>query len=175
MVAVLGGSAAGERTGLPAADDGGLPTQFAWKVGGLRPRTLANAISIHVLAWVKVRGGPSLRVEGARRPWTPPHLSPCPLHEMQMRTPIFGQIRAQMVVRVDCAHVMRVQKSGCINAAENRTAGRGRFRDIRSDDTQPNSEAARLFRGRPEYGGAMNTARCTDGERARRDGRGGAV
>ena len=59
---------AGERTRLPAADDGGLPTQFAWKAGGLRPRTLANAISAHVLAWVKVRGGPSLHVEGARRP-----------------------------------------------------------------------------------------------------------
>ena len=44
-------------------------------------------------------------------------------NEMQMRTPIFGQIRAQMVVRIDCAHVMRMQKSGCINVAENRTSG----------------------------------------------------
>ena len=48
-------------------------------------------------------------------------------NEMQMRTPIFGQIRAQMVVRIDCAHVMRMQKSGCINAAENRTSGTNRY------------------------------------------------
>ena len=42
---------------------------------------------------------------------------------MQMRTPIFDQISAQMVVRIDCAHEMRMQKSGCINVAENRTSG----------------------------------------------------
>ena len=48
-------------------------------------------------------------------------------NEMQMRTPIFGQIRAQMVVRIDCAHLMRMQKSGCINAAENRTSGTNRY------------------------------------------------
>ena len=42
---------------------------------------------------------------------------------MQMRTPIFDQISAQMVVRIDCAHGMRMQKSGCINVAENRTSG----------------------------------------------------
>ena len=44
-------------------------------------------------------------------------------NEMQVRTPIFGQIRAQMVVRIDCEHGMRMQKLGCINVAENRTFG----------------------------------------------------
>jgi|EP01044_Picomonas_judraskeda_P006901 hypothetical protein len=46
--------------------------QFAWKAGGAAPSDFANLISTHVIARGKVRGGPSLKVEGARCPWTPP-------------------------------------------------------------------------------------------------------
>jgi len=50
--------------------------QFAWQAGGAAPSDFANLISTHVIARGKVRGGPSLKVEGARCPWTPIHLFP---------------------------------------------------------------------------------------------------
>ena len=77
---ILGGWTIQDRRGLRRRVMEGRPVQFAWKVGELRPRPFGNLISTYVIARGKVRGGPSLKVEGARCPWTPPDPPPsrCP-------------------------------------------------------------------------------------------------
>ena len=57
---------------MPIIGDNSYLARAARKAGGAAPSDFANLISTHVIARGKVRGGPSLKVEGARCPWTPP-------------------------------------------------------------------------------------------------------